>query len=70
MSQDDPDAEGVVATWFARDGESVVEGQVVAEVMVDKVSSDVEAPVAGVLRVLVAEEQAVHQGEVIATIEA
>jgi len=70
MSQDDPDAEGVVATWFARDGESVVAGQVVAEVMVDKVSADVEAPATGVLRVLVAEEEPVRQGEIIATIEA
>jgi pyruvate/2-oxoglutarate dehydrogenase complex dihydrolipoamide acyltransferase (E2) component len=61
MSEDDPDAEGVVATWYARDGETVAAGQVVAEVM---------APVAGVLRVLAAEEQAVRQGDVIATIEA
>jgi pyruvate/2-oxoglutarate dehydrogenase complex dihydrolipoamide acyltransferase (E2) component len=70
MSEDDPAAEGVVATWYARDGETVAAGQVVAEVMVDKVSNDVEAPVAGVIRVLVAEEQAVRQGDVIATIEA
>jgi pyruvate/2-oxoglutarate dehydrogenase complex dihydrolipoamide acyltransferase (E2) component len=70
MSEDDPDAEGVVATWYARDGETVAAGQVVAEVMVEKVSNDVEAPVAGVLRVLAAEEQAVRQGDVIATIEA
>jgi pyruvate/2-oxoglutarate dehydrogenase complex dihydrolipoamide acyltransferase (E2) component len=59
-----------VATWYARDGETVAAGQVVAEVMVEKVSNDVEAPVAGVLRVLAAEEQAVRQGDVIATIEA
>ena len=70
MSQDDADAEGVVATWFARDGETVAAGQVIAEVMVDKVSNDVEAPATGVLRVLVPEEQAVRQGEVIATIGA
>lgn len=65
----DPGASGVVATWFARDGEAVAAGQVVAELMVDKVSVDVEAPVAGVLRTLVEEEGEATQGQVIATIE-
>jgi pyruvate/2-oxoglutarate dehydrogenase complex dihydrolipoamide acyltransferase (E2) component len=70
MSQDDPEAEGVVATWYVRTGETVGAGQVVAEVMVEKVSNDLEAPVAGVVRLLVAEEQSVRQGDLIATIEA
>jgi pyruvate/2-oxoglutarate dehydrogenase complex dihydrolipoamide acyltransferase (E2) component len=68
MSKDDG-AEGVIATWFARDGEPVRAGQVVAEVQVDKVSADVEAPASGTLRVLAAEEETVLQGAVIATIE-
>lgn len=62
-------AMGVVATWFARDGEPVSEGQVIAELQVDKVSYDVEAPAAGTLHTLVAEEAAVTQGEMIATID-
>jgi pyruvate/2-oxoglutarate dehydrogenase complex dihydrolipoamide acyltransferase (E2) component len=65
----EPGSTGVVATWFSRDGESVVAGQVIAELQVDKVSYDVEAPQAGVLRTLVAEEQEVTQGERIAVIE-
>lgn len=69
MSQDDPTGEGVVGTWFARDGETVAAGQLIAEVQVDKVSADVEAPVAGVLRHRVAEEAVSHQGAVIAVIE-
>jgi pyruvate/2-oxoglutarate dehydrogenase complex dihydrolipoamide acyltransferase (E2) component len=69
LSNDDPLAEGIVATWLAHDGEAVKAGQVIAEVMVDKVSADVSAPVDGVLRVLVPEEETAHQGDVIARIE-
>lgn len=69
MSQDDPTGEGVVGTWFARDGERVAAGQLIAEVQVDKVSADVEAPSGGVLRHLVAEEGVTNQGAVIALIE-
>lgn len=69
MSDDDPTGEGVLGTWFALDGESVAEGQLIAEVQVDKVSADVEAPAAGVLRHVVPEEGVSNQGAVIARIE-
>jgi pyruvate/2-oxoglutarate dehydrogenase complex dihydrolipoamide acyltransferase (E2) component len=69
MSEEDPTGEGVVGTWFARDGETVAEGQLIAEVQVDKVSSDVEAPASGILRHRVAEEAETHQGAVIAVID-
>lgn len=65
----DTEKTGVVATWFSRDGETVAAGQVIAELQVDKVSYDVEAPTAGVLRTLVAEEAEVAQGERIAVID-
>jgi pyruvate/2-oxoglutarate dehydrogenase complex dihydrolipoamide acyltransferase (E2) component len=68
MSEKEPDAEGVVGTWFVNDGETVVAGQVIAEAQVEKVSQDVEAPVAGVLHQLVAEGVGVRQGTPIATI--
>jgi pyruvate/2-oxoglutarate dehydrogenase complex dihydrolipoamide acyltransferase (E2) component len=70
LSKENPDAEGVLATWFVSEGSAVAADQLIAEVQVDKVSQDVEAPVAGVVRVLVAEEHVVRQGDVIATIEA
>jgi pyruvate/2-oxoglutarate dehydrogenase complex dihydrolipoamide acyltransferase (E2) component len=69
MSADEPDAEGVVGTWFVNHGETVVAGQVVAEVQVDKVSREVEATVAGVLHHVVAEGAGVRQGEPVATID-
>ena len=69
MSKEDPTTEGVVATWFVGDGEMVTEGQLLAEVQVDKVSQEVLAPVVGVIRLLVEEEEVVRQGEAIARIE-
>ncbi len=68
LSTQDPQAEGVVSTWFVRDGEQVAVGQLVAEVAVDKVSMEVPAEVAGTVRLLVEEEAVVTQGTVIATI--
>ena len=69
MSKDDPTGEGVIGTWFALDGETVSEGQLIAEVQVDKVSADVYAPATGVIRHRVAEEASTNQGAVIADIE-
>lgn len=69
LSVDKPEAEGVLATWFVREGEPVAAGQVVAEVMVDKVSAEVSAPVSGVIHLLVEEEAAVVQGAALARIE-
>jgi pyruvate/2-oxoglutarate dehydrogenase complex dihydrolipoamide acyltransferase (E2) component len=69
LAASDPSAEGVVATWFVRDGEHVAAEQLMAEVQVDKVSMEVPAPAAGTVHLLVAEEAVVPQGTVIARIE-
>ena len=69
LSKETPDAEGVLATWFVTDGDTVTAGQLLAEVQVDKVSAEVPAPVAGVVHPLVGEEAAVKQGEPIARID-
>ena len=68
MSKDDPDAEGVIGSWFVRDGQEVATGQLIAEVQVDKVAQDVLSPAAGTIRRLVDEEEPVRQGDLIATI--
>jgi len=68
LSKDDPAAEGVVATWFVDDGAAVAEGQLIAEVAVDKVDAEVVAPSAGTLRIIVSEGEAATQGSVIATV--
>jgi pyruvate/2-oxoglutarate dehydrogenase complex dihydrolipoamide acyltransferase (E2) component len=69
LSEQEPDAEGVLATWFVSDGDQVASGQLLAEVMVEKVSGEVLAPAAGRVSLLVAEDQAARQGEVIARVD-
>jgi pyruvate/2-oxoglutarate dehydrogenase complex dihydrolipoamide acyltransferase (E2) component len=69
MSQEQPDAVGIVATWYVADGDAVAVDQVLADVQVDKVAAEVPAPVAGTVRLRVQEEQEVTQGDVIAVIE-
>jgi len=69
LSENEPDAEGVLATWFVSDGAQVASGQLLAEVMVEKVSGEVLAPAAGRVRLLVAEDQTARQGEVIARVD-
>ncbi|MGH3333768.1 MAG: lipoyl domain-containing protein [Nocardioidaceae bacterium] len=69
LSEETPDAEGVLATWFVGDGASVTQDQLLAEVQVDKVSAEVQAPAGGIVHLLVTEETAVRQGAPIARIE-
>ncbi|MDW3180042.1 MAG: lipoyl domain-containing protein [Acidimicrobiia bacterium] len=69
MSEEDPTGEGVVGTWFVNHGEPVTIGQVIAEVQFEKVSQDVEAPVAGIMYQLVAESVGIAQGQPIARID-
>jgi pyruvate/2-oxoglutarate dehydrogenase complex dihydrolipoamide acyltransferase (E2) component len=69
LSGEDPDAEGVVATWFVREGEQVAVDQLIAEVALDKVSVEMLAPVAGTVHLLVEEEEAVKQGALIARVD-
>lgn len=68
LDESDPDAEGVLATWFVADGETVTSGQLLGEVQVQKVDAEITAPVSGVVHLLVAEDDAVRQGQPIATV--
>lgn len=69
LSKEEGNAEGVVSTWFVRDGDVVEADQLLAEVQVDKVAADVPAPSAGTVRLLVPEGEAVEQGAVIARVD-
>ncbi len=68
LSQAEPDKEGIVATWFVSEGETVAAGQLLAEVQMDKVSVEVCSPADGVVHVAVAEQVPLRQGQVIATV--
>ena len=61
--------EGVVGTWFVLHGEQVTQGQVIAEVQLDKISFDVTAPVAGTMYQLVAEGVGIKPGDPMARID-
>lgn len=51
--------EGVVINWFTREGQTVREGAVVAEIQLEKVSIDVPAPAGGRLAETAIEEDGV-----------
>ncbi|NKQ52401.1 biotin/lipoyl-binding protein [Amycolatopsis sp. K13G38] len=69
VSEKDPDAEGVLSTWFAVDGQQVKEGDLLAEVAVDKVDLEVTAPASGVVRLVAKEGDVLAQGALIARID-
>jgi len=48
--------EGTVVQWFKKEGETVKKGDLVVEVLSEKVTYDVEAPASGVLRKIFVEE--------------
>ncbi len=63
--------EGVVVTWFVEPGAMVREGDLVAEVQVEKMSAEVRAPVAGRIGELrIAPGGVVAQGALLVVIEA
>ncbi|WP_345101467.1 lipoyl domain-containing protein [Nocardioides kongjuensis] len=68
ISADNPESEGTLATWFAEDGSNVAEGDLLAEVAVDKVDMEIVAASAGILTHAVEEGAVVVQGAVIGTI--
>lgn len=60
---------GSIVMWLYPDGAQVKEGQLIAEVLVEKVTLELEAPATGTLRIKVEPEVVVDKGDVVATIE-
>ena len=46
--------EGTIIKWYIKEGDTIKEGEPLLEVMTDKVNMEVEAPVSGVLRKIIA----------------
>ena len=66
---DDVD-EAIVATWFAREGKRVAEGETLCEIQIEKVSIDVPAPASGTLTEIKLRENAeFRRGDALGTIE-
>jgi pyruvate/2-oxoglutarate dehydrogenase complex dihydrolipoamide acyltransferase (E2) component len=63
------DLPGIVSAWLFEDGDPVKEGDLIAELMVEKTTYDLTAPAAGQLKILVPPEQPFQRGDVVAQIE-
>ena len=61
--------EGVVVTWIYKDGATVLQGQPIAEVMVEKAQLELVAPASGRLRILAAPETIIGRNHVVGRIE-
>lgn len=61
--------EADIGEWLVADGAVVAAGATIAQLETSKVQVQVEAPVAGTIRLLAAEGDVVGSGAVIATIE-
>ena len=62
------DEEAVLVGWLAQDGAAVVKGEVIAEIMVEKVAMDLEAPASGRIAIVTPVDSPVHLGDVVAKI--
>lgn len=62
------DTEAVITTWLVGDGGAVSEGQLIAEIMVEKVQHEVRAPASGTIKITQPAEAVVAKGAEIGTI--
>ncbi len=60
---------GLISTWHKKDGETVAAGDALLTLETDKVSTEITAEQAGVLKILVPEGEEVKIGTVVATLE-
>lgn len=63
------DTEGVITAWLVSDGAEVSQGDLVAEVMVEKAQYEIEAPASGRLSITKDEDEVVSKGTTIASLE-
>lgn len=66
---DEDDKTGSIVLWLYADGATVKQGDVIAEVLVEKVTLELEAPASGTLRIRVEPEVVVNKGDIVAVIE-
>lgn len=63
------EGEAAISAWLYGDGDQVVAGAIVAELMVEKSTMELIAPATGRLHILVAAEESVAKGQIVARIE-
>lgn len=62
------DLEAVITSWLASEGADVAQGDVIAELMVEKIQYELLAPAAGKLSIISNADDVVAKGHLIATI--
>ena len=60
---------GILAAWHVKDGDYVEKDQAIYELETDKITSEANAEVSGVIKILVEADEEVDIGQVVATIE-
>jgi pyruvate/2-oxoglutarate dehydrogenase complex dihydrolipoamide acyltransferase (E2) component len=64
----DDDSEGSISSWFFSEGDSVKQGDLIAEVTNEKAANELLAPASGRLNILVAAEVPVRRRQLVAKI--
>ncbi|MAY42791.1 MULTISPECIES: lipoyl domain-containing protein [unclassified Neptuniibacter] len=62
------DSEAVITSWLSSEGADVAEGDVIAELMVEKIQYELLAPAAGTLNIISDADEVVEKGHKVATI--
>ncbi|AHB47358.1 biotin attachment protein [Hyphomicrobium nitrativorans NL23] len=62
------DTEAAITSWLVSDGAVVSEGQLIAEIMVEKVQYEIKAPASGAIKIGLPVEGVAAKGSTIATI--
>lgn len=62
------DSEAVITSWLASDGGDVTEGDVIAELMVEKIQYELVSPATGALKIIKDVDDVVEKEQQIATI--
>jgi pyruvate/2-oxoglutarate dehydrogenase complex dihydrolipoamide acyltransferase (E2) component len=62
------DSEAVITSWLVGDGGAVSEGQLIAEIMVEKVQHEIRSPANGTISIAKPAESVVSKGDEIASV--
>jgi pyruvate/2-oxoglutarate dehydrogenase complex dihydrolipoamide acyltransferase (E2) component len=62
------DKTGSIVVWLYPDGAAVKEGDLIAEILVEKTTLELYAPASGILQINVEPEVVIDKGELVATI--
>lgn len=66
---DEDDPSGAQVIWLLDEGAAVRQGEVIAEILVEKVTLELEAPASGRLKRLIEGESVVNRGDTVAVID-